>query len=243
MPLPAKEYFSLEEIEARWRIGRRDLAYYAENGLLEVSARIGGLTLEEGHEFEEEGSLQHYPTDFRRHVGLLPLLARDLATIFRMGGARVYWFRSPPERYLRAASDDGHPVAAADLVVTRAERDRFERAYDIAPAEKPDMPEASSPPPSDLPVRIEWRNDHARVVLQGEDFRVGPTQARVLKRMHDAWKAGRPWIHGKAALREAGARSLRMVDLFKSQPRWRDLIRSDGRGHYRLNLPGGDNAA
>jgi hypothetical protein len=28
-----------------------------------------------------------------------------------------------------------------------------------------------------------------------------------------------------------------MADLFKSQRHWRELIASDGRGHYRLNIP------
>ena len=31
-----KEYFALEELEERWQLPRRDLAYLAENGLLRV---------------------------------------------------------------------------------------------------------------------------------------------------------------------------------------------------------------
>ena len=31
-----KEYFALEELEERWQLPRRDLAYLAENGLLKV---------------------------------------------------------------------------------------------------------------------------------------------------------------------------------------------------------------
>jgi len=35
-------------------------------------------------------------------------------------------------------------------------------------------------------------------------------------------------------LREAGAQSERMSDVFKSQQRWRELIILDGRGNYRI---------
>jgi hypothetical protein len=41
----------------------------------------------------------------------------------------------------------------------------------------------------------------------------------------------------KAILEQAGSASVRMADVFKSQPNWRKLIRSDRRGLYRLALP------
>jgi hypothetical protein len=44
-------------------------------------------------------------------------------------------------------------------------------------------------------------------------------------------------LTGKLILGEAGSSSTRMSDVFKSQPHWRRLIDSDGRGRYRLRVP------
>jgi hypothetical protein len=54
--------------------------------------------------------------------------------------------------------------------------------------------------------------------------------------LHAAAEAGQPWQNGKALLTTAGSRSLKMVDVFKSKPEWRELIQSDGRGNYRLRF-------
>lgn len=232
MALPPKNYFSLDEIEARWAIPRRDIAYYAENGLLEVSARVRGVTLEEGIEFDDEGRLQYYPTGYRLHHGLLPLLDCDAAEVFRTGQAKVYWFSSPPETFVRVAHDE-IAVSLDDLVIARAERDRFEREHEMVPEGTVPVPAATAGPNVDLGIRL----DYAMLVVRGERFTFGPTQARVVRQLHEAWREGRPWVHGKAALGVAKAKSRRLVDLFKSQPRWRELIRSDGAGLYRLNLP------
>ena len=53
---------------------------------------------------------------------------------------------------------------------------------------------------------------------------------------HAAAQAGQPWQNGKQLLSAAGSRSLKMVDVFKSKPEWRELIQSDRRGNYRLRV-------
>jgi hypothetical protein len=68
-------------------------------------------------------------------------------------------------------------------------------------------------------------------------FIQGPVLARVVKRLHDAAISAIPWCEGKLILGEAGSSSTRMADVFKSQPHWRRLIESDGRGRYRLRVP------
>ncbi len=57
-----------------------------------------------------------------------------------------------------------------------------------------------------------------------------------MRALHAAAQGGSPWQNGKAILSRAGSKSLRMADVFKSQKDWRNLIRSDLRGGYRLNL-------
>ena len=51
-----KDYFALDELEERWEVPQRDLAYLAENGLLKVSVRLYGAQLEHGsYEEIDEG--------------------------------------------------------------------------------------------------------------------------------------------------------------------------------------------
>jgi hypothetical protein len=52
--------------------------------------------------------------------------------------------------------------------------------------------------------------------------------------LDEAATSSNPWREGKLILGEAGSASTRMADVFKSQPHWRRLIDSDGRGRYRL---------
>lgn len=68
---------------------------------------------------------------------------------------------------------------------------------------------------------------------------LGAVQAQVARLLHQAALSDSPWLTGKTLLTEAGATSLRMSDVFKSQKQWRQLIQSDGRGRYQLRLKPG----
>ena len=84
---------------------------------------------------------------------------------------------------------------------------------------------------------LQQANDYREVRTAGLLFNLGPVQARVVKRLHEAATSPNPWCEGKLILGEAGSSSTRMADVFKSQPHWRRLIDSDGRGRYRLRVP------
>lgn len=62
-------------------------------------------------------------------------------------------------------------------------------------------------------------------------------QARIIEQLHDAARSRQPWIHGKTLIYESGSQALRVRDIFKHQRKWRELIKSDDRGYYRLNIP------
>ena len=76
--------------------------------------------------------------------------------------------------------------------------------------------------------------DYSHVRCNGQEFRLGPIQAQVVRILHAAATRGEPWQSGKALLGEAGSRSLKMSDIFKSKKDWPLLIESNGRGAYRL---------
>jgi hypothetical protein len=57
----------------------------------------------------------------------------------------------------------------------------------------------------------------------------------VLRLLKAAAETDNPWRDGKRLLDEAGATTMRLIDLFKRKPAWRRLVLADGKGRYRLN--------
>lgn len=226
MGLPEKAYFGLEEIEERWGLPRRDLVYLAENGILRVSLRVWEVLVEQGTCEAENGKSFAVPTSRERRSGLLDLKPRDAHRIFRDSIARIADFAAAGESYLSIIEpSDGIEARAQDLVVRREERDRIERDHRI----RARAPGGRAP--------FEHRDGYKEIDLQGRTFHLGSCQAKVVRILHEAARAGAPWRHGKAVLGEAGSSCSRMADLFKTQKDWRTLILSDRKGRYRLNLP------
>ena len=73
------------------------------------------------------------------------------------------------------------------------------------------------------------------VVFNGQEFAFGLVQADILKQLYKAASAGDPKVHFKRLFVEAGSQSMRMRDVFKSQPDWKELICHDSRGYYWLH--------
>ena len=113
-------------------------------------------------------------------------------------------------------------VRREDLILTREERDRFEREHAVA---------TGASRSDDV-----WHNDDfARVRVANEWHSFGPKQAAVLRLLKAASDGGNPWLDGKRLLEEADAATMRLIDLFKRKPAWRQLVEADGKGRYRLN--------
>lgn len=77
---------------------------------------------------------------------------------------------------------------------------------------------------------LRYSNDYRHITLNGHEYRLGDVQARIIE-------SCQPWIHGKTLIYESGSQALRVHDIFKHQRKWRELIKSDDRGYYRLNIP------
>jgi hypothetical protein len=130
MSLIDKAYFTLEEIEERWQLPHRDLAYLGENGLLRLSVRVFGVHMEFGF-FEEgaDGEWFRVAQDRCRFTGLQDLLERDVFRLFREGQVEVGCFHAP-EREYRDLLEPTETVCIRplDLLVRREERDRSSRS-------------------------------------------------------------------------------------------------------------------
>ena len=109
-----KTYHTLDEIQSRWDVPRRDLVYLAENGLLALSVRVYGVQLEHGiQEHEADGRAFSLPEERLWFQGLQDLLPRDVHQLFLNGRATVHWFAAPPPRYC-------HVLQPGDGVLCRA---------------------------------------------------------------------------------------------------------------------------
>ena len=222
-----KRYFSIEEVMERWRMPERDLGYLAENDELRLSVRVYDLPVEFGQfELYPQGTPTWRVTRTAVHSGLLDLHAGDAFMLFRCAERNLSDFRLPKGGAVRIAS--GHEpllVLLGDLLMRREERDRFEKARGFS-----GVGICSGQP------GLTASSDFRHVCCNGVHFRLGVVQARVVRLLAEASETGTPWQNGKKVLTQARSRSLRMADVFKSQPKWRELIESNGRGHYRLRM-------
>jgi len=231
MPLPQKEYFALTEVERRWGMRRPDTAYFAENGRIEISIRAHDLDVEEGTAAHPKAPWGRSTERRWRHDGLLPLRPVDLSAVLRRGSNLVAEFKAEPGRFL-AVCPPSSPVQVepADLLITENEVVRFEATFGPFDTEAGTSGSGLN--------GIQHTADFSEVVLRGRAFRFRGIQAAVVQRLHAHAEGGRPWAPGKQLLREAGSHSIRLVDVFKRHPDWRELIESDGCGAYRLKLDG-----
>lgn len=222
-----KRYFSIEEVMERWRKPERDLGYLAENDELRLSVRVYGLPVEFGRiERPKSGPVTWHAERVDRQTGLLDLHAGDAFMVFRCAERNLTDFRLPTGDLVRIA--DGHEpilVLLGDLLVRLEERDRLEKVRNF----RGDGLCSGRP-------GFSASADFRHVCCDGQHFRLGVVQARVMRELHRACDAGEPWQNGKQLLARSRSGSMRMADVFKSQPNWRDLIESNGRGHYRLKL-------
>jgi len=215
----------LAEVAKRWSMAASDLEDYALDEMLQLAVFVVDLPAEMGS-WERNGPRQCLSVqDLPILNGPQPLLRTTLLAIFRDGHAEVRAFRyQQPNTYLHIRSDVAAIVVRRDdLIVTREERDRFEREHGATWA-----PEA-------LPTaEISHNDDLTKVYVAGEWHSFGPKQAAVLRLLKLASDADDPWRDGKRLLGDVGSTTLRLADLFKRRSVWRQLVQADGKGSYRF---------
>ena len=94
-------------------------------------------------------------------------------------------------------------------------------------------------PPAKKPKGFSHSDGYASVTTpKGKRFTLTPEQARVIERLHEAWKSMNPELSKSTLLRLLERETSRLPDIFKSTPgAFKALIKPVRRGIYRLNLP------
>ena len=223
MPLPEKDYFSLEEVEERWGMQRRDTIYYAENGLLEISTRVRKVVLDAGFvEVDVEGHWLKMLEDRYRFSGLVALHEHDLTEVFVSGAAWVHSFRAEEERYMDVVQpEDGVNVRINTLVVTRVERDRFEREHGLTEGIEADPVHKERPVPA-----IECSDDGGWIrVCDREYLFTGCLQKLVVRRLYEEWQNGKVRLNMQSLLEDIESRSRHISQLFSgAKTQWREIV-------------------
>ena len=220
-----KMYFTLKEVARRWGVRKCDIAYMVENGMLRTSVHLVDVHLERGLLEVDRNQEFHMPNEQIWYTGLLDVMVRDAVLVLRRGEAHVVHFHAEKDEYALLIQPTGPAeIRAKHLVVRRCERDRVEAHYGETGNTVAEG------------IAFQHADGYRSVRLGDLRFALGPVQAKVVELLHESALSGEPWRCGKAILAEAGAASMRMSDVFKSQSRSQDLIESDRRGRYQLRL-------
>ncbi|PIR33666.1 MAG: hypothetical protein COV36_02320 [Alphaproteobacteria bacterium CG11_big_fil_rev_8_21_14_0_20_44_7] len=242
MALPKQDYFRLEIIEKQWSISHDEVMYAVENNLLKVCVWLPICFVEYG---KEEGC-QFHTAICEHYEGLVGVRPKDCHMLFQRGESSLTHFLAVGHKQhsdIRIADEPQQPplmVLERDLLVMNNDKEAFEKEYQIGTVDQ--QPAYSDHLQHDPYYsrkrtngrRFVYSNHYRHVVYEDENFHLGTIQAKVIERLHNASQNGEPWIYGKVLLHDAGSQCNRMRDVFKSQPEWRNLIESDGKGHYRL---------
>lgn len=232
MAFPAKDYDRLRSLQKKWDVSKEDIFYAIENGILRTCI---WLPLR----YVERVAIKECKLIFERHehqCGFVGVRPEDCRRICSTGCARLRIFNSvrQDDQIIRLAYEPPQPAISVridDLIVLKDDQERFEQSYDIS--EIKDIELSSEKPPDGFIAAEDFRY----IKLGEKEFHLGDIQARIVQMLYDASQSHKPWVHGKTLLFESASNAVRIRDLFKSKKNWRDLIISDDRGYYRLNIP------
>ena len=240
MPFPARDYYSLKLLQTRWNAPWEEITHAVETGHLRACVHLPTRWMEYGH--YEEGKFIVDKTAICD--GMAAIQPKDTRRIFARGENTVCVFQSiRRDAYLLRLATE--PVqkplkfAIDELVVMANDCHVFEQKHQIEVCQH--TPQHGIIRAADAPAPQAggsvFSHDYHLVRIDGQTYQLGEKQAVVVRSLHEAMIAGRPWLFGKTLLKQAGSSSTRLRDIFRTQPAWKMLIKSDGRGYYCLNLP------
>ena len=239
MAFPARDYYSLKLLQTRWNAPWEEITHVVETGHLRACVHLPTRWMEYGH--YEDGKFIIDETAICD--GMAAIQPKDTRRIFARGENTVCVFQSikrdayvlrlaaePPQKPLKFALEE--------LVVLTKDCLAFEQEHQIPVCTQNGQTPMTRATDANIPAANHpiFSNDYHNICIDGQRYQLGAKQAAVVRSLHDAMLAGRPWLFGKTLLKQAGSPCTRLRDIFRTQPAWKLLIKSDGRGYYCLNL-------
>ncbi len=185
MALPRKQIFGLNEIATRWNVSVNDLGCYAIDDVLTLSTVVNGVDAEIGQfAMDENSEISPASVARKRLLGVQDLFGCDVWPAFKGETVTVRRFRPDhPDGYIDIdVPEGGIRIGLSDLIVTRAERDRFEAAHGL----NGNKPMRSGPRPGPgAPPRHDWDGFWIAVCRQIHDNGWPATQAAMVRTLMD----------------------------------------------------------
>lgn len=148
MPLPEKDFHSLVELAQRWHTTLDDIRYYAVHDKLKVKAWIDEEVVKVFRlKKVEDGQLVPVQEGFTTYKDYAFLAPADLRRIFRGDTTPIQEFTARNGDLLKIYNSGNRYVFTVDdLVVSRWERERFEKVYTVpCPCENIPTHQATDP--------------------------------------------------------------------------------------------------
>lgn len=234
--LPERVFYSTNELQALWELSASDIQYYLLEGFLIAHVWLPMMSVYEVL-METNGNQILCTKELKHWEGYTPLYSHQCRTLYRTGKVYLRDFMCPGEnkKFFLPETANSIPVHLSDLVILSDERKRFEKEHKFVCLSSCRVKVDGKVIGSVLAKKpSHFEQAFRKVHHAGIDFSFGTIQATVLQQLYEAAQSGEPWQSGKKLLERAGSVSFTMQNVFKSNPHWRKLIDSDGRGEYRL---------
>jgi hypothetical protein len=182
MPLPPRPFHILNDVAVRWSVLPIDVVAWATDGLLVLSAALPPITI----------------ASSRMLSDLVEIAGSDVLPLFRPDGAR---FESVSIRRVRSLGETewqwiakppkGIAITAPEVLIRRAEVERFERQHDLCGSPAPhtvkqsnqtDPLRATSP---GAPPRYDWNAFTGAVARRVHDEGMPASQGELIRDMLD----------------------------------------------------------
>ena len=182
MPLPPRPFDILNDVAVRWSVLPIDVVAWATDGLLALSAALPPIRT----------------ASSRMISDIVEIAASDVLPLFRLDGARL---QSVCIRRVRAQGEtewlwitesaDGIEMTASEVLIRRAEVERFEQQHDLSgsPAPRamklPDQTERLRAASPGAPPRYDWNAFAGAVARRVHDEGMPASQGELIRDMLD----------------------------------------------------------
>lgn len=204
------EYLDIECLADRWKCKIGLIEVLAETGQIKCCIRPAALKA------AIESDRPHTPTD--QQIPLQHYL--DQKEIYKLFNNRT----SPQkiDSYRKIIPDIPEIyILFSDLIVYSDNILDYENAHNLN---------------TEDPLQIHSK-DFTCIMWHGKEIKFGVTQGKIIEMLWKAREKGDPWVYGKRLLTAIGSDADRLRSLFHHHKYWKEIILSDYKGKYKLNLP------
>ncbi len=202
-------FLDIEGLEQRWQCGLGTIQAMAETGKIHFLLRpvVWELAL----------ANSKIPPGTKKKLHSRPLDYRDVHLLFKDKSSKIP---------IRGFEDVKTPPVYAefcDLIIPLDAIENFEHLYRDFETTIPHIQLLSE--------------DFTCFLWRGREYKFGEMQAKIIKMLWQARENGSPWLYGKRMLTEIGSKSNKLQNIFNRNQQWHNIIVSDHKGKYRLNMP------